>query len=115
MAVLIFLIIVDLIMVGVVLYFVITERQKHAEHYVPETGEQPVDVAQSQAAPAAAEEPTVAQQPRAWAVETIDDSEAAAQAQAEPVASDEAEEGAETLVTPPEPASSEDDPDKKPE
>lgn len=81
MGVLILLIAIDLVIVGVLMYFVMAETPKKHEHYIPNS---------SQHTPAGAMTDTpVEAQPREWAVQTVADSEAAAQA--------ESDEDAETL------------------
>ena len=77
MTVLIFLIIIDLIMIGVVMYFVVNEKSEHREHYIPDQ----VDPAETPA-PAASAAPS---QTRDWAVQTTSDAEADTPTSAEEV------------------------------
>lgn len=68
MAVLIFLIIIDLIMIGVVMYFVVNEKTEHRDHYVPDHADA-ADTSASASTPAPS-------QSRDWAVQTTSDAEA---------------------------------------
>lgn len=68
MAVLIFLIIIDLLMVGVVMYFVVKEKDTHREHYIPGQAEAADNVSPATATQSKAET-------RDWAVQTTADSE----------------------------------------
>ncbi len=88
MAVLIFLIIVDLIMIGVVMYFVMVEKTPSREAHHGETVSEP--------SAAATPIDTPAETPREWAVQTVSDSEV----NTAPAAT--AEEGTDTLVAAPE-------------
>lgn len=103
MGVLILLIVLDLVIVGVVMYFVMAEKPTQHEHYIPNTSQN-----SSQHTPAGAMTDTSPEtpQPREWAVQTVDDSEAAAQAESAedvetlPVAADDAPAEDETQAAP---------------
>ncbi len=69
MGVLIFLIIIDVVLVGVVMYFVVREKAPHREHYVPGQAEAVENVSAATPTPAKTET-------RDWAVQTTSDSEA---------------------------------------
>ena len=66
MGILILLIVIDLVVIGVVMYAVMVEKQEHHEHYVPD------------GAPQVAESAPI--ETRDWAVQTTSDTEAASPA-----------------------------------
>lgn len=72
MGVLILLIVIDLLIIGIMMYFVMSEKPTHREHYVPP-------------------EPAEQQEAREWAVQTTSDAEAAPVSEAAESAAKEAE------------------------